>query len=238
MTTEYALIPLDCPSCGAAMRADGEDVVYYCTACRNGYRLDLETRVLHPVEVSFIAVADKQVDFYLPFWLLPATITLYERAATGGSFAGLMRFFFSDDQEATGERRGTVVVPAFHAALAGTTELTRRFTEALPSLGEKLGERLIGGCYGIEDARKLAHCVLVESEIAKPDTLTDLRYDIEFDAGSLLGVPFVRQGSGARDAVFGIGLCSALRVDSSLFRVGSRIIGIREAVGSIALQRG
>jgi len=37
---EFALVALDCPSCGAGIRADGQDVVYYCTACRNGYRFE------------------------------------------------------------------------------------------------------------------------------------------------------------------------------------------------------
>ena len=84
--------------------------------------------------------------------------------------------------------------------------MTRRYTQALPNLGEKLGERLIGGSYGVEDARKLAHYALVASEIDKPDTLTALRYDIEFARESLLGVPFVRRGSRVEDAVFGVTL--------------------------------
>ncbi len=204
MSGEFKLVPLDCPSCGAGIRADGEDVVYYCTACRNGYRFDLDSRTLEAVEVAFVALPDQRVDFYLPFWLLPATITIQERTAKGGSFAGLMRFFLGDDGESAQSGEGRFAVPAFHCRLSTTTELTRRYTEALPDLGEKLGERLIGGSYGPADARKLAHYALVASEINKPDTLTQLRYTIEFGQESLLGIPFVRRQAAVQDALFGI----------------------------------
>lgn len=205
MTTEFLLVPLDCPSCGAGIKADGQDVVYYCTACRNGYRFEEETRTLVPVDVAFVAIADKRVDFYLPFWLLPATVTITERTAAGGSFTGLMRFFLGDgDDEPSGD--GTFAIPAFQAPLPAVTELARRYTEVLPTLGEKLGERLVGGCYGVADARKLAHYCLIASEVNKSDTLKQLRYEIEFGSARLLGIPFVRHERRAKDAIFEIAL--------------------------------
>lgn len=205
MTVEFSLVPLDCPTCGAGIRADGQDVVYYCIACRNGYRFDTIGRRLEPVEVAFVSLPGTNVDFYLPFWLLPARVTITERTAAGGSFRGLMRFFLGgDDQTRDGE--GTFAIPAFQAPLRAVTELARRYTEELPNLGEKMGERLAGGCYGLADAQKLAHYCLVESEVDKPDTLKQLRYDIEFGPGKMLGVPFVRHGQRAKDAVFGIAL--------------------------------
>ena len=205
MTTGYTLVPLDCPSCGAGIRADGEDVVYYCTACRNGYRYDEASGSLADVEVAFVSVPNQQVDLYLPFWLLPAEVTIEERSAKGGSaFGGLMKLFLGDDEQAEGANSGTFAIPAFHAPLRAVTELTRRYTEALPGLGEKLGEHLVGGCYGVEDARKLAHFALVASEVEKPDTLTRLRYEIVFGEERLVGVPFLRRGEGVEDALFRI----------------------------------
>lgn len=206
MSTDYQLVPLDCPSCGAGIRADGEDVVYYCTACRNGYRFEETSASLTAVEVSFVSLPNRQVDLYLPFWLLPAQVTVEERTAKGGSISGLMRLFLGGGQDTTGTHAGTFAVPAFHAPLSAITELTRRYTEALPGLGEKLGERLVGGCYGVDDAQKLAHFALVASEVGKPDTLTQLRYEIEFGQERLLGVPFVRRGEGITDALFQIAL--------------------------------
>jgi hypothetical protein len=206
MSSDYTLAPLDCPSCGAGIRAEGEDVVYYCTACRNGYRFDDPSGKLTAVEVSFVSVPNQQVDLYLPFWLLPAQVRIEERTAKGGSFSGLMRLFLAGGEESASTDAGTFAVPAFNAPLSAITELTCRYTEALPGLGEKLGERLVGGCYGVDDARKLAHFALIASEVGKPDTLTQFRYEIEFGPERLLGVPFVRRGEGVVDALFQIAL--------------------------------
>ena len=204
MTSGYELVPLDCPSCGAAVRAEGEDVVYYCTACRNGYRFDLEDKTLVPMEVAFVALSNVAVELYRPFWLLPATIAVHQRDASGGGFRGLMSFFMGGGEEESSAGKGTFAVPAFHAPLPAVAALVRSYTEKLPELGEKLGERLLGGRYGVTDAKKLAHYALIASEVEKPDTLKQLRYEIEFGEPRLLGVPFVRRDSKVVDAIFGI----------------------------------
>jgi hypothetical protein len=203
MSAGYELVPLDCPSCGAAVEADGEDVVYYCTACRNGYRFDDDAKALEPMEVAFVALANIAVELYRPFWLLPATIALHERSAAGGAFRGLMSFFLGGGDEPSGGQ-GTFAVPAFQAPLPAVVALVRRYTEKLPELGEKLGERLLGGRYGVTDAKKLAHYALIASEVEKPDTLKQLRYEIRFGEPRLLGVPFARRDGKVVDAIFGI----------------------------------
>ena len=204
MSAGYELVPLDCPSCGAAVKADGEDVVYYCTACRNGYRFDAKAKKLASMEVAFVALSNVAVELYRPFWLLPATITMHQRDATGGGFRGLMNFFLGAGDDTSSGGRGTFAVPAFHAPLPAVSTLVRRYTEKLPELGEKLGERLLGGCYGVRDAKKLAHYALIASEVEKPDTLKQLRYEIKFGKPRLLGVPFVRRDGKVVDAIFGI----------------------------------
>jgi hypothetical protein len=206
MTREFELVVLDCPSCGAGIKADDQDVVYYCTACRNGYRFEQISRSLEPVEVSFVSLPNREIDFYLPFWLLPASIEILERTASGGSLGGLMRFFFGGEEDGSDRSEGTFAIPAFQAPLTAITSLARRYTEVLPTLGERLGERLAGGCYGVEDAQKLAHYSLVASEVHKSDTLQQFQYEISFGSARLLGVPFVRAGKRAKDAIFGIAL--------------------------------
>ena len=204
MTAGYELVPLDCPSCGAAVKAEGEDVVYYCVACRNGYRFDLEDKTLVPMEVAFVSLPNVSVELYRPFWLLPATIRVLQRDASGGGFRGLMSFFLGGGEEGPSAGEGTFAVPAFHAPLPAVAALARRYTEALPELGEKLGERLLGGRYGVLDAKKLAHYALIASEVEKPDTLKQLRYEIDFGKPRLLGAPFVRRDGRVEDAIFGI----------------------------------
>jgi hypothetical protein len=131
-------------------------------------------------------------------------VVLLERSAAGGGFSGLMGWFLGTQAAAPKEASATFAVPAFHTHLRAATDLTRRYTEKLPQLGEKLGERLLGGCYGVADARQLAHCAVVAGEIEKPDVLKNLRYEIEFGPARLLGVPFVRRGEALADALFGI----------------------------------
>jgi hypothetical protein len=201
---EFSLVPLDCPTCGAGLRADGEDVVYYCTACRNGYRLDQSAWSLVAVETAFVAAPHTEVELYRPFWLLPARISIAQRQSSRGGFTGLLRSFLGDDRalEHTGE--GTFAVPAFRAPLDSVTHLVRRYTQALPELREKLGEQLLGGCYGQRDAQKLAHYALIATEVEKPDTLLELKYEIDFGEPRLLGVPFHTRAGTMMDAIFNI----------------------------------
>ena len=200
----FRLVPLECPSCGAPVAAEGEDVVFYCTACHNGYRFDEGKRTLVAVEVAFVALPSLVAELYKPFWLLPARVRILQRTAAGKGFSGLMSFFLGREEPRQTQGEGTFAVPAFHCHLPAATALTRRYTEKLPELGEKLGERLLGGRYGAEDAKKLAHCAVVASEVEKPDTLQNLRYEIEFGPARLLGVPFVHAGEALVDALFGI----------------------------------
>ncbi len=204
----YELVPLDCPTCGAAVAAEGEDVVYYCTACRNGYSFDEERKQLESVEVAFALAPNVAVESYLPFWLLPAKVTIQDRKASGGGFSGLMSLFLGDGGEkGLGPGEGTFVVPAFHCSLASLTALTRAYTAHSLNLGERLGERLVGGRYAPGDARKLAHYALIASEVGKPDTLQRLEYGIEFGEARLLGVPFSRDEKGRlRDSLLGAAL--------------------------------
>lgn len=203
--SDFRLVPLDCPSCGASVEARGEDVVYYCTACRNGYKFDLAKEGLEPVEVAFVAAANVAAETYLPFWLLPARVGI-ERRATGGGLSGLLSFFTGESGSGSRDGEGTFAVPAFHAPLEAAVSLTRSYTERFPKLGERLGERLLGGCYGPEDARKLVHYSVIATEVEKPDTLRNLKYTIDFGEERLLGVPFARSGEKLVDAIFGVAI--------------------------------
>lgn len=205
--SDFELVPLDCPQCGASLDADSEDVVFYCVACRSGYRFDEESRRLQRLEVAFVAASHVAARRYAPFWALDARVRIEQRTAGGvDPVQWLTRFFSADDSpaEAHSQGKGTFIVPAFDAALDATLELTRRYTAALPQLGERLGEKLTGGCYGVGDARKLAHFAVIAAEVEKRDTLRHLRYRIDFGDSRLLGIPLVMEGETWKDGLFGI----------------------------------
>ncbi|MGE5233036.1 MAG: hypothetical protein ACM3OB_02910 [Acidobacteriota bacterium] len=198
------LVPLACPSCGAGVEAGAADVVYYCSACRNGYLYGDRTTPLRPVDVAFVTVPGKAISTYLPFWLLPATVRILARPTSGG--AGVMRALFGGGEPVPGaESQGIFALPAYDLPLGSLLALAQRYTQALPTLGERLGERLRGGRLTVEDAQKLAEYVLIADEAQKPDTLTGLRYELRFGPPRLLGVPFVLTPAGGRvDALFGL----------------------------------
>ncbi|MDH3743622.1 MAG: hypothetical protein OES47_00805 [Acidobacteriota bacterium] len=206
----FELVPLDCPTCGAAVEASGVDVVFYCTACRNGYSFDIENNALEPVDVAFVAASHIAAHDYRPFWLLSAEVEIRRRGGgRGGDISGILGALLgsrSSDRRAMGAVDGTFAIPAFHSSLDSTIELVHRYTRALPELGERLGERLLGGCYGVDDAEKLAHFAVIASEVDKPDVLKQLDYRIRFGAARLLGVPFQLEGEVWRDAIYGIGV--------------------------------
>jgi len=205
MPLGYRLVPLSCPACGAPIAADADDVVYYCTACKNGHLLDRASGQLVPVAVSFLAAPGKSVARRLPFWLLPAKVELLERSTEGGG--GFLRLFAASTDSTPERMDVNFAVPAFAAPLSPAIELAKRYSAQLANqngAGELLGEALTGGALRIEDAKKWAEFALVATEVAKPDLLTQLRYRIAFGEARLLGVPFVGAPGALRDAFFGL----------------------------------
>lgn len=203
--TGFELIPLDCPACGAPLAAEETDVVFYCTACRSGFRYDAAAeRGLAPVEVRFVASPHRAAEGYLPFWLLPASVEILHRDASGvrAALRGLMDFFSGEE----GETGGTVyfVVPAFRLPISDAVALALRYTQEFPRLDQLLGERLTGGVVSPADAGKLAEYLVIAAEVRKPDTLKDLEYRLTPGESCLLGVPWVRAGDLRSDALFGL----------------------------------
>lgn len=197
----FRLIPLDCPSCGAAVAAAGEDVVFYCTACRNGYRYQPEPPHLAPLEVRFVAAVNQAAEKYLPFWVLEAQVEIAGRS--GRTMPNMIQALFAGGGQSP-SGKGNFVVPAFQADLDATIELARRYTREFPRLDELLGEQLLGGCFDLEDARKLAKFAVISGEVDKGGVLRSLEYSIEFGGARLLGVPFARDGDSWKDALYGI----------------------------------
>ena len=203
----FDLLPLNCTSCASALAAESTDTIFYCISCRSGYSIDSKGQGLQPLEVKFVASVTKAAELYLPFWLLPTRVTLHERHSnrSGGrsGLSGLMKLFAGNEQDsAAGEKSFTI--PAFQGPLQSIINLATVYTERFPDLDQLLGEQLIGGAYDVEDAKKLAHCILVGNEINRSDTLIKLRYELDFGAPRLLGVPFVHYEGGLVDALFGV----------------------------------
>jgi len=208
MASGFSLLLLDCKNCGAPLAGEAADVVFYCTACRSGFRYDpVAPGHLAPVEVAFVATPHRAADGYAPFWVLPAGVQILNREAAGlaATFNGLLNFFTGADADARShDGQRSFVLPAFPLPIPEAVDLALRYTREFPTLDELLGERLTGGVYGREDARKLAEYVLLASEVEQSDTLRDLEYVLSAGEPRLLGVPWVRDRGLRRDAIFGL----------------------------------
>lgn len=197
---DFSLVPLDCSTCGAAMAADGLDVVFYCSACRNGYRLDTTSSGLTPLEVEFVTRPDLRVDEYKPFWSIPAEVEIEGRTAKSGGFTGILGRIFGEGPPSDRVASTVFAVPAFKLEISRAVELTRRYTADLPRERTRLGERLIGGCFDVDDAHKIVHYSVIATEVDRPDLLTRLQYRIDFGEPRLLGIPFVAESGTLHDA--------------------------------------
>lgn len=213
--TELRLIPLDCPQCGSALAAEGQDRLFYCTSCHSGFQVREEGPVpdarapssetvglpLEPVEVIFLASPGHPVDTRRPFWLLPARIEILERRTPGSTLTGLFNVFFGGD-DSGGPGEGRFVVPAYPTPLERALALARSYSYRWPGAGELTGEKLTGGTVPLEDARKLAEYLLIANEADRSDTLQDLEYRLEFREPRLIGIPFYRRGEELHDCHF------------------------------------
>lgn len=207
MSGGFALVPLDCPACGAPLAAEADDVVFYCTACRSGFRHEPEApRALAPVEVAFVSAPTVPAAGWLPFWVLPARLEILRRDASGAFLAGIWSLLTGEGGEET-PADPAFVVPAFALPIESVVRLTVRYTTERLGLGERLGERLTGGVLDPADAAQLARYALITVEAEKSDMLRDLDFRLDFGVPRLLGVPWVLRGNGERvDGVFGLPL--------------------------------
>lgn len=199
---EFELVPLDCPSCGESLQAEGLDVVFYCTACRNGYRFDGVLGRLESIEVEFLIRTDIADPTYKPFWVLPVDIEVPFRDADSEIFQGLLEFLVGPSHSGRGAVSSELAVPAFRVGISRAVELCRRYSAELPQSRTKLGEKLTGGIFDVEDARKIAHHAILVGEVEKPGVLRDIEIRAQFGTPRLLGVPFVEQGGSIKDAYF------------------------------------
>jgi uncharacterized protein YbaR (Trm112 family) len=197
------LLALRCPSCGAGLEAESEDVVFYCAACRNGYRASDTEPVLDSVEVTFLVAPTVAVAKYLPFWRLDAAVEILERqvgsASSGVAGAGLgafiQRVLAGSSSRAGASQALRFLIPAYRTPLQNARALALGYGTVAEELGQKLGERLTGASLPVEDARKFAEFLFLLQQAQASGVLLTLRYTLEFSGPPVLvGVPFTRRG--------------------------------------------
>ena len=185
------LVPLDCPSCGSALRGEGMDTIFFCSHC--GDAAVLEEDGLRMVESSaLLPAAGRSAALWRPAWRLEAAVTVRDRLRAGGRR--------SDGWQA----RRVFVVPAFALALTDLTRLARALSESAGTAAEVPREPIHGGTLALEDAVTIARHIVIGDEVRKSDMLASLAVDLESVSSRLVAIPFERADGRLRCAVTGV----------------------------------
>lgn len=185
------LVPLDCPSCGSALRGEGLDTLFFCSHC--GDAAVLEENGLRMVESSALLPAPgRSAAVWRPAWRLEAVVTVRDRLRSGGRR--------SDGWQG----RRVFVVPAFALGLADLTRLARALSESAGTTAEVPREPIHGGTLAFEDAVTIARHIVIGDEVRKSDMLASLTVDLETESSRLVAIPFERAGGRLQCAVTGV----------------------------------
>ncbi len=187
------LVPLDCPSCGSALRAEPLDIVFLCDHCGGGAILGEEG--LSPLEATALLPAPgRRAELWRPAWVLEAHVTV----------SGRIR---ADRRPTPGwEGDRTFVIPAFALPIRDLTRLALALGRALGATAEVPREPVTGGTLGLEDAVTLARHLVVGDEVRRPDKLATVDVALELRAHRLAAVPLEDTSRGLRCAVTGVTL--------------------------------
>ncbi len=185
------LLPLDCPSCGSALRGEGLDTIFFCGHC--GHAAVLEYEGLRLVASGALLPAPgRSAGEWRPAWLLETEVTVRDRVRAGG-------------RRSDGWRAERVfVVPAFACALDDLTRLARALSQAAGSTGETPRAPVHGGVLALEDAVTLARHLVVGEEVRRSDMLASVTVEIALRASRLVAIPFERSAKGLRCAITGV----------------------------------
>ncbi len=200
------LVALKCNKCGSLLRAEPNDLVYYCNNCGTGFELINEKDELVVVNIDFALPIKKQDAeiLYLPFWVFETDIRINSRdsSATPGSAAGFIKNIFSG-----GDGRKPVTkfyVPAFDTPITNIRKLGIEFTKNQPELESIKKDKLTGCRFSSRDAQKFADFIFLSIEAEKPDMLKNITYSLGLSSPRAIGIPFYKTGVSMTDGILGI----------------------------------
>jgi hypothetical protein len=202
------LVALKCSKCGSLLKAEPDDLVYYCNNCGTGFELINEKDELVTVNIDFalpIKKLDAQMD-YLPFWVFDTDIRINSRDSgeTLGSAAGFIKNIFSGGDGKKPVRK--FYVPAFETQITNIRRLGMEFTKNQPEFESIKKDRLTGCRFSSRDAEKLADFIFLGMEAEKPDMLKNITYSLGLSSPRVIGIPFYKTGSSLTDGILGISI--------------------------------
>jgi hypothetical protein len=166
------LVPLRCTRCQGRVSTAPGSAVLLCLDCGAGLEVT-EDGSLAPVEVAFARYAAGSESF-LPFWTFAARLALATRESTrGGAPAGGLAARFRE--------KGALrfYCAAFPRDLEEKGKWSLRLTLEQPELAPAPPQKELGAvAFSQAEARALASDLFVTSELALPDTVRALEFEL------------------------------------------------------------
>ena len=187
------LVPLDCPSCGSALRGEGLDTIFFCDHC--GDAATLGENGLQMVEsAALVPAPGRSAGTWRPAWLIEAVVTVSERVRYKGRR--------SDGWQ----EQSTFVVPAFEMPLGDLTRIARALSEAVGETREVPREPIHGGTLDVDDAVTVIRHIVIGDEVRKSDMLASVMVDIEVVESRLVAIPFEPKEAGLTCSITGVSI--------------------------------
>ncbi|MCK5786168.1 MAG: hypothetical protein KAH54_06385 [Candidatus Sabulitectum sp.] len=188
---------LVCGHCGSVLSGLGQDKLFFCSNCGDGWSLG--KKGLEAVNVECRASADSQLP--LPFWMVRATVHVLKRTVRNEFTSTMLRFgsryeedVLSAKKAETGGQsdRRTLLFPAFPVdGLPGIgVSLSQHVNDLPQAIGpEESLPDMCGGSISPVDAEVLAKCVAVGQETEKADWLAEIEIVLSSVESSLIILP-------------------------------------------------
>jgi len=176
------LVPLRCPKCQAGLASAPGTVVLLCPNCGSGFEV-MEDGALPPVSVSFARYREGAEEFH-PFWTFEARLRLAKRESDRPAAAakGLAALF--------GEKGALrFYCAAFPADLEAKGQWSLHLTLEQPDLqAVETRKELAPVAFSQSEARELASDLFVTSELALPDTVRALDFELDLSDPRLVAI--------------------------------------------------
>ncbi|MCP4901211.1 MAG: hypothetical protein GY906_29940, partial [bacterium] len=146
------LISLDCTSCGSALKAGPQDILFICDHCGAGATLGDEG--LERVEsTALMPRKGRRAQVWRAAWVLETEVVVDQRVRA--------------DRRPTPGWSGsrTFWIPAFSLPLNSLTKLARALSTAAGEYGEVPHEPILGGSLSLADALTVARHLVVGDEV-------------------------------------------------------------------------
>lgn len=183
------LLALMCPSCGAPLKAEDEDIVIMCRTCQSASHITDDGLTLH--RVRFLEPeANSQPTHWLPVWTYLGRVNL-QRERQGGS-----RSAEREAEQFWSEPR-RLFVPAWNLSPLAASRIGQELVEQQPvyhPIDAPPDAYMSPVTFPLEDASKLLELIVISMEAERRDYLKTI--NVYFDLGdpALWAIPGRGQG--------------------------------------------